>query len=186
MAHARTPRGKWIEQGLIVLAEAGPEGVRVEHLAERLGVTKGGFYGYFRSREALLTEMLDAWERDGTEAVVDAVEAGGGDARTRLDRLMTLMASFGDGPTSGTTLDLAVRDWARRDRAVAERLQRVDNRRMDYLRSLFAGVCDDPAEVEVRCLITFSIRIGNHLIQADHPDRTREEVMRLTKERLLS
>jgi hypothetical protein len=27
--------------------------------------------------------------------------------------------------------DLAVRDWARRDPAVAERLRRIDNRRMD-------------------------------------------------------
>jgi hypothetical protein len=33
-------------------------------------------------------------------------------------------------------IDLAVRDWTRRDRSVAKRLRRVDNRRLEYLRSL--------------------------------------------------
>ena len=38
-------------------------------------------------------------------------------------------------------IDLAIRDWSRRDQTVAERLRRVDNRRMDYLRLLFGAIC---------------------------------------------
>jgi hypothetical protein len=36
--------------------------VQVEVLARPLGVTKGGFYGHFADRNALLGEMLDAWD----------------------------------------------------------------------------------------------------------------------------
>lgn len=61
MGAIRTPRDKWIEEGLRALAAGGPEAVRVEVLAQRLGVSKGGFYGYFRNRGALLTEILDTW-----------------------------------------------------------------------------------------------------------------------------
>ncbi|MGW5347191.1 TetR family transcriptional regulator [Streptomyces sp. HUAS TT3] len=185
MGATRTPRVKWIEEGLRALAAGGPEAVRIEALAQALGVSKGGFYGYFRNRGALLDEMLDTWERAVTEAVIEQVENGGGDARARLDRLFTLVASIGDEPATGVALDLAIRDWARREKGVAERLRRVDNRRMDYLRSLFREFCPDEDDVEVRCMLTFSVRLGSYVVAADHGARTRDEVMDLTRQWLL-
>jgi hypothetical protein len=44
-------------------------------------VTKGGFYGHVAERNALLGEMLDAWERMNTEEVIERVEREGGDPR---------------------------------------------------------------------------------------------------------
>ncbi|MFD9410983.1 TetR/AcrR family transcriptional regulator [Streptomyces sp. NPDC059989] len=184
MGVTRTPRGKWIEEGLRALAAGGPEAVRIEPLAQALGVSKGGFYGYFDNRGALLTEMLDTWERGVTESVIEQVESGGGDARAKLERLFAI-ASSADGPTTGVAADLAIRDWARRDEDVAQRLRRADNRRMDYLRSLFRSFCPDEDDVEVRCMLAFSLRIGYHFIAADHPGRTRAEVMALTRQWLL-
>ncbi|MGW7414990.1 TetR/AcrR family transcriptional regulator [Streptomyces sp. NPDC054863] len=185
MGLARTPRGTWIEEGLRALAAGGPEAVRIEPLAQAIGVSKGGFYGYFGNRDALLAEMLDTWEREVTESVIERVESGAGDARTRLERLFTLTAESGQGPVLGVPVDLAIRDWARRDESVAERLSRVDNRRMAYLRTLFAGICSDPSDVEARCMITFSLRLGAHLVAADHDGHSRAEVMELTRKWLL-
>jgi hypothetical protein len=59
----------------------------------------------------------------------------------------------------------------------ADRLRRVDNRRMDYLRSLLAPLCADEDELEARCLIAFSVAIGNHSIAADHGGRSRADVL---------
>src|SRR5688572_14547854 len=129
----RTPRSEWIEAGLRALAEGGPDAVRIESLARALKVTKGGFYGYFADRRALLGEMLDIWERRSTDEVLERVEREGGDAMTKGRRAAAL--TFSD---ELLPVDLAIRDWARRDAAVAERLRRVDNRRMDYLRTLLA------------------------------------------------
>ncbi len=184
MAIARTPRGKWIEEGLRALSAGGPEAVRIESLAQSLGVSKGGFYGYFRNRAALFTEILDTWEREVTENVIERVESGGGDARAKLVRLFTIAGS-GDNPMTGTTAELAIRDWARRDEAVAQRLRRVDNRRMDYMRELFGSFCPDEDEVEARCMIAFSLRIGNHFVAADHGTRSRAQVLDLTRKWLL-
>ncbi|GGP93879.1 TetR/AcrR family transcriptional regulator [Streptomyces roseolilacinus] len=180
MAVARTPRGKWIEEGLRALAEGGPQAVRVEALAQALGVTKGGFYWHFGDRDTLLREMLDTWEEEVTAEVIERVESGGGDARTRLLRLADVVP----GLTTDIHTDLAVRDWARRDEAVARRLRRVDTRRMDYLRALFSEFCPDEEEAEARSMIAFSVWIGGHLIAAEHPGRDREEVERLVWERL--
>jgi len=81
-------------------------------------------------------------------------------------------------------IDLAVRDWSRRDRSVAERLRRVDNRRMDYLRSLFATFVTDPDDVEARSTLAFTFIIGNHFMAADHGGRGRQDVIELVANRL--
>lgn len=172
----RTPRRTWIDEGLRALAAGGPDAVRIEGLAQALGVTRGGFYWHFDDRRALLGEMLDAWERETTDEVIERVEREGGDARARLRRTFALTSS-GDRLLA---TDLAVRDWARREPAVAERLRRVDNRRMAYLRSLFGAFCADADDVEVRCLLSFSLLIGNHFIAADHGARRRADVLELT------
>jgi hypothetical protein len=127
--------------------------------------------------------MLDEWERVGVDEVIEQVEASGGDARGKLWQLWRLASEESIGDLM--QIDLAVRDWARRDEAVAERLRRVDNRRMDYMRSLFGAFCRDEDEVEARCLIAFSLWIGNHFIASDHGQRGRDEVVGLVMRRLM-
>lgn len=112
--------------------------------------------------------------------MIERVEREGGDASTRLRRLSAL-ADTSDGLLR---TDLAVRDWSRREPAVAERLRRVDNRRMEYLRSLFAAVCPDEDDIEARCLVVFSLWIANHFIAADHGVRSREQVLASAMRRL--
>jgi len=83
-------------------------------------------------------------------------------------------------------IDLAIRDWARRDRSVARRLRRVDNRRMEYLRTLIGTFCIDADEIEARGMLAFSLAIGSHFIAADHGSRTRADVTQLAVRRLLA
>ncbi len=182
MAPARTPREHWIEEGLRALAKGGPEAVRVEPLAKALGVTKGGFYWQFDDRPALLEEVLDAWERIGVDEVIARVEGEGGDARSRLERLFDIALVSGEL----LRVDLAVRDWSRRDPAVAARLRRVDNRRMDYMRSLFRPLCDGEDEVEARCMLAFSLFVGSHFMATDHPSRSRAQVVDLALRTLVA
>jgi AcrR family transcriptional regulator len=181
VAITRTPRNGWIDEGLRALAAGGPDAVRVEALARTLGVTKGGFYGHFSDRSALLAEMLDSWERMSTREVIERVEREGGDARVKLRKAGALTFSRTLLP-----IDLAVRDWARRDPAVAKRLRRVDNRRMEYLRELFGSFCSDEDDIEARSMLAFSLLIGNHFMAADHGTRSRAEVIDLAAKLLES
>ena len=173
MPPIRTSREQWVEQGLRALAAGGPDAVRVEVLAKALGVTKGGFYGAFADRDALLEAMLDTWERESTDEVLERVERAGGDAAARIRRAGALTFSG----ERLLPIDLAVRAWARRDPAVAERLRRVDDRRMGLLRELIGSTCTDPDEVEARSLLAFCLAIGEHFLAAGHGDRTRAEVL---------
>jgi AcrR family transcriptional regulator len=178
MAKLRTPRGAWVDAALQALATGGPDAVRVEALAAGLGVSKGGFYWHFKDRQALLGEMLDSWEKAVAEDVITRIESQPAEPRAKLQQLFEL-ARTADFP-----VELAIRDWARRERTVAKRVRRVDNRRMEYLRSLFGQFCADEEEVEARSMLTFSLFIGSYFVAAEHGERSRSEVLQLAIARL--
>jgi AcrR family transcriptional regulator len=182
VAAVRTPREHWIDAGLLALAVGGPDAVRVERLARDLRVTKGGFYWHFSDRAALLKELLEAWERRSVDDVISLIEAQGGDGRTSLLRLFTSTRSI----PNVLAIELAVRDWARRDNKVARRVRRVDNRRIEYLRSLFREFCADDEDVEARSMLVMALFVGSPLVAADHGSLTRDDVLRLIGERLLA
>ncbi len=182
MARVQTPREAWIEAALRALAEGGPEGIRVEALAVGLGVSKGGFYWHFKDRAALIEEMLDMWERTVIADVVAEVESEPDEPRAMLQRLFELAADAVDL----RPVELALRDWARRDEEIATRLRRVDERRMEYLRSWFAPICVDEDDVEARSILAFSLFVGSGFIRVDHRGRSRRQALQLAIDRLLA
>lgn len=171
-----------MEAALEALADGGPEAIRIEALAARLGVSKGGFYWHFKDRRALLEEMLDSWEEKVVSNVIAQIESEPEEPRAKLRHLFEMAASAPDL----LPVELALRDWARRDEEVAARLHRVDNRRMDYLRSLFGPICVDEDDVEARSILAFSLFVGSSSIAAEHPGRSRSQVLRLAIDRLLA
>jgi AcrR family transcriptional regulator len=179
VATVRTPRTAWVDGALNSLAEGGPESIRVEALATSLGVSKGGFYWHFTDRQALLDEMLDNWEKAMVEDVIARVENETGDARDSVRRLFEL------APTADFAAELAVRDWARRDKGVAARLRRVDQRRMSWLRSLFADFCPNDDDIEARSMLAYSLLIGGYFISAAHEGKSRSDVFQIALERLI-
>ncbi len=180
VAKVRTPRGAWVHAALQALAAGGPDAVRVEALAVSLGVSKGGFYWHFADRQALLEEMLDTWEKTGTEDIIARVASHPGDARAKLQKLFDITSS-----PEGLAVELAVRDWSRRDRDVALRLRRADNRRMGFVRSLFGQFCADEDDVEVRSMMSYSMVIGSYFVAVEHGDKTRSQVLQLAIDHLL-
>lgn len=180
MAKVKTPRGAWIDAALAALAAGGPDAVRVEPLAAELGVTKGGFYWHFRDRRALLDEMLDTWEQAMVEGVIKQVEHGRTDARAKLRHLFEL------APSADFAVELAIRDWSRRDGDVAARLRAVDERRLRWLRSQFGQFCTGDDDIEARSMLAYALLIGSYFIAAPPSDRSRSKVVRIAVERLLN
>ncbi len=157
-------RQDWIDRALRMLALSGVETVRVEPLAKALGVTKGSFYWHFRDRTALLEAMLDAWRERTTDAVIEHVEAAGGDAPTRLASLFRLTVQ------SEGRLERAIRSWAATDEAARAALAGVDARRIGYLLRLFQEIGLSPEAALSRARLAYLALIGQYMIKADQPD----------------
>ncbi len=163
----RLGREEWIAAGLRAIARQGADAVRVERLAETLGVTKGSFYWHFKDRDALLAALLDAWKARTTNAIIAEVEAKGGDAATRLRTL------FGIALQSDGRLDLAVRAWAAQDSLARDALEQVDRRRLAYLDSLFRALGFPPAEASARARFVYQALIGQFTMGVPAAQRKR-------------
>jgi AcrR family transcriptional regulator len=181
----KTPPEAWVNAALAALAEGGPDAIRIEALAASLGVSKGGFYGDFADRNALIERALDTWERAVVDDVIARIEDTDDDPQTKLRHLFDLARGHAKA-NPGLAVELAIRDWARRSGSVSERLHRVDNRRMAYLRTLFRQISVDDADAEARSLLAFSLFVGNSLITAEHDGLSRREVLSHGLDRLLS
>lgn len=82
-AAPRSPRERFREQtrgeakrvALEQLAESGPEGISVNAIAKRMGITGPALYRYFENRDALLTDLIVDAYRDLGDAMDDVVQA---------------------------------------------------------------------------------------------------------------
>lgn len=153
------------------MAEEGVDAVRVEAVARRIGVTKGGFYGHFADRQALLSAIVAQWEDRGTEAIIAEIDEEHTDAAARAEAL------WERATRDGLAVELAIRDWARRDERIAETVARVDRRRMSYLRAIFADMGFKGIDREARCLMVYSLLIGDHFIALESRRYSRRGVL---------
>src|SRR6476619_6666109 len=119
----------WVAAGLAELARGGGvDNVRVEVLAERLGVTKGGFYRRFKDRRALLDAMLETWTAGRIAVIQQQTALAGLTPRERLKALVKLYTERVSA--QGMAIELAIRQWAHADQGAAAAAARVDAARL--------------------------------------------------------
>lgn len=153
----RASEDVWLRAAYDVLTESGVEAVKIMPLAKRLGLTRTGFYWHFKDREALLEAMIAHWEDKNTGNLVARCEAYAEDI---CEAVFNLFDCWLDDSLFDSRLDLAVRNWARNDAALQNRLDRADQRRAEAMTAMFLRFGYDPAEAEVRALTMIYTQIG--------------------------
>jgi len=165
-------KSQWTQAGLEALRKGGVAGVRVERLAEDIGLTKGSFYWHFRGRGELLEALLEFWAREMTEAEFERIsEVKGG----LVPRLLTLAEDVLDKGMG--RYDPAVRAWARADRKVAAAVALVDRRRVRALAGFFEEGGFAPAEARTRARLFYTFLLGEPQVRA--PAREPGELKRM-------
>jgi len=155
----RLGRSDWIYEAVRVLGEEGVEAVRVEPLAKRLGVTKGSFYHHFGDRDELLLAILDTWHQRATSLVIEVVNQH---SRRPEERLRHLLEMAIDPALREVFrfVDVAIREWARKDRRVQSMLDSVDAERIAYIAERLVALGCDEAEAETRSFLIYAYILG--------------------------
>lgn len=160
MAKTKTERlsaQHWLDAALDVLADEGIAAVRVERLAERLGVSKGSFYWHFSDRPALLTALLGHWRKAGTDAVIEAVERSELRGLARLERLIDICLS-----PRADRMEAALRAWSAHDTAAARVAARVDREREAFVAAELAALGVPAAAAARRARVLYLALIGEY------------------------
>jgi AcrR family transcriptional regulator len=160
-------REDWVEAAWRTLGEAGVDGVRVESLARRLGVTKGSFYWHFKNRQNLIDALLDRWfgMREETR---EAFLRENADPRDRLWKVIER------GITRGTRGQAAaLRLWAQRHPQAAKRIGEADAHRRQFFIDQFRALGLDDGDAEVRADVYMAVITAEflHAGSRSEPDR---------------
>jgi AcrR family transcriptional regulator len=157
----------WIKVGCEILVESGADGLTIEALTGRLGVTKGSFYHHFKSYEGFKRAFLDSYEQQGTLYIIEAAERRK-DTRAKFE--VILRATLHDPPD----VEVALRAWALRDPLVAEYQGRIDTRRLGYVLELCRALVPDSTQAQRMAQMIFAVYLGSqHMTPPLAPDAVR-------------
>lgn len=151
---ARKTKRDWMQAAMEILVAEGVDGITIEALTKKLGVTKGSFYHHFGDAPNFHAVMLEMCLYESTTHVIERVEQ----ASTPYARLMALteMAANID------PIEVAIRAWALRDPDAHATLIEIDARRLEYVTKLFAdlGLSSDSAAHFAH--LYYTVFIGGH------------------------
>ena len=162
----------WLEAALVLLADGGIEAVRVEPLAQSLGVTKGSFYKRYDSRDDLLVSMLDYWRHESTLNVIELLSGIEEPSEAKLARVLEISGRRSDAGERAR-MEMAIRLWGHSDRRAAATMEEVDELRLKYFRSVVLENGFDGAEAEARAFLIYALGV----LDAVMPGERSSEVM---------
>ena len=145
MHNKRFSREKWLESALELMAKEGRARLRVERLANELGVTRGSFYWHFKNRDDFVAQLVDYWSEWSTQQAINALSNINANASDRLLALMEYVTKHGL-----SKYDMIMRSWALHEPKVAKVVKKVDERRLEFVRSMFAEIGFAGDELEMR------------------------------------
>jgi AcrR family transcriptional regulator len=155
-------RTAWTAAAIDVLAEDGIAGLRVEVLAKRLKVTKGSFYWHFQDRRDLLMAMLAEWKEGRIRDILKQTRAVPGHELEQIYHVIDVYSA--SRSRRGMQIELAVRDWARRDAEAAAIVSEVDDIRLRCARELFVACGVPLEEASSRCMLLYAYVFGISLM----------------------
>jgi AcrR family transcriptional regulator len=171
--HQPLGRTIWLETARQAFIEEGTAGVEVNKLAKRLGVSRGGFYWFFKSRKQLLDELLTYWADTSTVLFERVLQQNGGDGMQEYRALVDLWV---DEKEYDPKWDAAVRDWARTSPAVLKMVQRVDEKRISVLERIFQDIGYQGKEAHIRARITYYHQVGYYAMGVRESRKRRLEL----------
>ncbi|WP_432448797.1 TetR/AcrR family transcriptional regulator [Aliiroseovarius marinus] len=128
----------WILAGFRALARSGPQALKAEPLAREVGATKGSFYWHFKDVPAFHAAMLALWEERAVDDITRFLDAETDPVR-RLYMLGDISTST-DEEHGGDAVEPAIRAWAQSDHTVADAVERIDRKRMEYLSGILSDL----------------------------------------------
>ena len=172
LSHKARTRQRILDEASVVMRECGTEGIGVASLMKRAGLTHGGFYAHFESREALVEAVIAAMFADSAQRFAAIIQIE--DPAERLTQLIDnyLSEHHRNTPGEGCPMPALVSEIAhlpietrtlfsqRRD-AVRQRLAQADDVAASMLAEMVGAVAlarACPDDEEARNMLAVSRR----------------------------
>jgi len=167
-------RENWLEFSLDLLIKEGNAKLRIDTLVKSMGVTKGSFYWHFKDRDDFILKLVEHWTLISTLDVVEHMEQVQGSAEKRLFELTKYIVI-----NDLTRYDIAIRAWALMEPQIAYLVRKVDKRRLDFIRDLFAEMGFKGKELEMRSRTLVAFHAMEHGLLIKNTQKDRIDMLRI-------
>jgi AcrR family transcriptional regulator len=158
----------------LALVEEGISGVEVNKLANRLRVSRGGFYWFFKNRGQLLDELLGYWI-DSSTVLFDRI-LGNNDS-DGLREYRRIIGLWVDEDEYDPKWDGAIRDWARTSPVVRDAVHMVDEKRIAVLEQVFHHLGYSGEHAHVRARVMYYHQVGYYALGVRESKRRRLKLL---------
>jgi len=165
----------WIAVARDTLIKEGIAGIKIDRLARKSNVTRGGFYYRFSNLQGLLDALIDDWRATNTKPILDALYGPG----TPAERYWALIRLWLEERDFNPDYDTAVRAWSRVSPKVADAVHEIDDARVEALRKLFRDAGYDEDEALIRARISYFHQVGYYAMGMKESDKRRAELSEL-------
>ncbi|MDP2170653.1 MAG: TetR/AcrR family transcriptional regulator [Rhodocyclaceae bacterium] len=176
-------RAAWIAGALDIVAQDGIDGLRVESLAKRLGVTKGSFYWHFKDRRDLIDAVLDDWRAGRIRDIHKQTTAAPGNELAALRHTIEVYSAARN--RKGISIEATIRLWARQDANGLAVVEEVDAERLECTRRLFLARGLSPAEAAARSALLYAYVFGFSMMQCGRFDMDAAQTKRWIVEQII-
>jgi len=161
-------RDHWLDGAAGEIAAGGFGNLRVLTLAKKLGVTRGSFYWHFKDHEDLVVSFLNRW-RDRRLHELQYWKPSDGDVEEELRKILEILLTDASRNIRRLQVELAVRDYARRNDYAAELVAEVDEARIGQNCLLFQRMGSDPQRTRDLSLLMYVATIGSQVVLTGKP-----------------
>ncbi|WP_111498353.1 MULTISPECIES: TetR/AcrR family transcriptional regulator [Marinobacter] len=185
---AQLTRDDWLDAAAGEVAAGGFGQLRVLTLSKKLGVTRGSFYWHFKDHEDLVVSFLNRW-RDRRFHELQYWKPKGDDPEAELRDILRLMLTDSARNVRRLQVELAVRDFARRNDYAAQLVQEVDESRMNQNCLLFQNLNSEPERIRDLSMLLYVATIGAQVVLTGHGNegedirRVEDMISRIVMER---
>ncbi|WP_292584171.1 MULTISPECIES: TetR/AcrR family transcriptional regulator [unclassified Mesorhizobium] len=175
-------REAWIAAARKVLEKRGIGEVKIDHLALQLKVTRGSFYFHFTSLADLRNSLLEEWR---TSNCAPFWAMRGTETVDGLQFFTDIVHAWVNEDPFSPLLDLAVRNWSRTSKKLAQEVKEMDDLRIDLLVRAFRAMGYPEDQSIVRARITYFHQIGQYALSFKEDPAVRRHYQPLFGEVLL-
>lgn len=165
IGNIKVTRQEWIDAAVSALGDTPIDELKILSLAQDLSVSRSSFYWYFGAMSELHDELLTLWARS-TSAMVERAQRDAADITTAC---LGVYECWADRTLYNELLDFAVRDWGRRDPAIAERVYLADVERLDAISAMFDRYGFVQPDSMVRARLLYHSQLGYYAAGTAEP-----------------
>ena len=88
-------KNEWIKQGINFLHEEGAHALMIDHMCDKLKITKGSFYHYFDSIDQFILLVIKQWQKEAME-LLTMIEKSTASPEERLEMMKSFTFSHSE------------------------------------------------------------------------------------------